>query len=321
MGRQSTEGSRRFIGEEALGFRRPPERTAFEPGRHRRDRRLQLVRRQRLSPPLLRPRQQEHARDRHDGCDGRQQVAVVHLGDEDRPEGDRERLRHRDQRVSGRGGPSLQFVGRPALQERDETDDDQRQAGPEDDGAREDGREVRHHEEDGAGSEQQQAEAHDGPLAQASDRARRHDSAHDGSHSLHGDHDTEERGGSVQPLADDGESDRLKKPDHEAGDRRRDHGLAQDDVSPQVSRPRRDLGPAMLLERGGSLLVHADAAERSGGDEERPRVDEGDGATAEGGEQPGAGQRPEQPQALADRLEEAVRITEQVVVQHRDEQA
>jgi len=232
MGRQSTEGSRRFIGEEALGFRRPPERTAFEPGRHRRDRRLQLVRRQRLSPPLLRPRQQEHARDRHDGCDGRQQVAVVHLGDEDRPEGDRERLRHRDQRVSGRGGPSLQFVGRPALQERDEADDDQRQAGPEDDGPREDGREVGHHEEDGAGGEQQQPEADHGPFAQAADRLRGDDSTHDGSHALHGDHDAEERGGTVQTLADDGESNRLEKPDHEAGDSRRHDRLAEDDVPP-----------------------------------------------------------------------------------------
>lgn len=125
----------------------------------------------------------------------------------------------------------------------------------------------------------------------------------------------------MEPLADDGEADRLEKPDHEARHGRGDDRLAEHQVSPQVPDACGDLGPAVLLDGDGSLLLDVHEAEGAGGDEERRRVHDGDRATPEGGEQSGSGQRPEQPQALAHRLKEAVGVDEEVTVEHRDEEA
>src|SRR5581483_578859 len=104
------------------------------------------------------------------------------------------------------------------------------------------------------------------------------------------------------------EDERLGEADHEERAAEADRQLAEDARARDVRDPRRQLAQEVLLLRSRRRLLEAERDERRRGDDERRSVDERDGTAARGGVDAGAGERRDDPQPLAQRLERAVRI-------------
>jgi len=123
---------------------------------------------------------------------------------------------------------------------------------------------------------------------QSANQRRGGEAAGDGARALDGGEDSDEGGGPVQPVADDGVADRLGEAEHRGGDRpRRDH-VPQFDGAPDVAGAGRQLrGPAA----GGGLRVgfpHAQQQQQQQGNDregEGGGIDDGDDVRADGDEQ------------------------------------
>src|SRR5581483_3392429 len=230
---------------------------------------------------------------------------------------DRDRLRHAEQHVRGRGDATLHVARAAALVGGPERDDGPGDADSGDRCPREHDGDARDQPDDLAGAEEGDAEAGEAEVADAPQERRGGEAAGDRADSLERGEDPDERRPAVQSLGRDREDQRLAEPGD--GERRADadRQLAEDAVPRDVADAGRDLAQEVVLLGRARGLRERQADERERGDDERAGVHERDRVTSGRGEEAGAGERSDEAEALADRLVRAVRLGEELVGEHR----
>ncbi len=123
----------------------------------------------------------------------------------------------------------------------------------------------------------------------------------------------------METLVGESEEGDLQEPDRREGDADDDHHDPERGGARDVSPP----GGQLLAERQALItpvrLGHFHRYEESGRRVERDRVEGGDRPTSERGEQSGSSERTDHAQALTDRFEQGVGVSEIVRTEHRDE--
>jgi hypothetical protein len=245
---------------------------------------------------------------------------VVHEAEEDRSDRDRGGLRHGERHLEDGVGAALEVAGRAALQQGHGADDDPRQAGAEQDGAGQDDRQRgRGQHRQGGGGDRHAQRAGPAFAGAGHERGRGEPGGHR-AHALHGQEHAEEGGGAVQALVDDGEEHGFAEAERDDGQRAGDDKAAQGRGGAHVGEAGAKLGPRGP--HGGLALGFRDAHEgqRGGRAEEGQRVQGGHRGSAEDREERGPGERREQTQALAQRLQRGVAVADELAGKHRDEQ-
>jgi hypothetical protein len=148
---------------------------------------------------------------------------VVDEPDERRADGDGRGLRHGQRHLENRVGAALQVRRGAALQQRDGADDDPREAGAEQDRARQDHSDRRCREQRKADGGERHPEHAAAAFARPRHDGRRRRPRGHGAGPLHRQQHAEEGGRAVQAVVHDGEEDRLAEPERGHGERTRHH--------------------------------------------------------------------------------------------------
>ena len=214
----------------------------------------------------------------------------------------------------------MQPVRRPRLDRRPEPDDQPGDPGTGDRHPEEDERQAARHEGHVAQREQSHAEAHELHVAEPAEHPRRGHAAGDCADALQRGEHSEERRGPVQALVEDREDHRLGEPHHEQADTAGEDDLSQHRRPQDVTRPGEQLRYEIVLVALELRLGRAQEQERDDNRDEAGGIENGHGATARRGVDAGTGERCDQPQPLAHRLEHPVRLAEQLARQDHGHQ-
>jgi hypothetical protein len=229
-------------------------------------------------------------------------------------------LRHSERHLEHGVGASLQVGGRAALQQCDCADHDPAQAGAEDDRAGEDDRRRRGREHRQRRGGDRHAERAGAALCGSRHQPRRREAGGDRAGALDGEEHAEERGGAVQAVVDHGEEDRFAQAERDDRERARNDEPAQDGCRAHVGEAGAELLAGQADRALPARLTGSHESDGSRGGEEGERVEPGDGGAPEGCEDAGAGERREEPQALAQGLDRRVAVSDEFAGQHRHQQ-